>query len=384
MPAKSTNQQDLVQQIHGAGTKFVIVATGGGSGAISALHVVPGASRSMIEALVPYAAEALTAFLGGKPEHFCDDRTARAMAMAAFQKAIGYVGSEAGPLAGVGCTASLASDRPKKGPHRIHVALQTMTQTVVGSVELIKGQRSRLQEEKLATSLVLNFLARAAGLDDRLDWDLGADEPFIVAQATASAAWQKLLLGQAETACHGPVEKNAACDARRRVVFPGAFSPRHAGHSHMAELASQRCSVPVEFEISVLNVDKPPLDYLEMQRRAGQFAADETLWFTRAPTFERKAGLFPGATFVVGADTIVRIAQAKYYGGSAEATRQAIVHLAAQGCRFLVFGRTSSDGFQSLADLDLPQELRAICDEVPGEAFRDDVSSTAIRKARKW
>ena len=38
-----------------------VVATGGGSGAMAALFAVPGASRSMLEAAVPYAPEALSA-----------------------------------------------------------------------------------------------------------------------------------------------------------------------------------------------------------------------------------------------------------------------------------------------------------------------------------
>lgn len=384
MQDKTIAELALIQRIHAAGTKFVVATTGGGSGAISALFEVPGASRSMIEAVVPYAAESLTAWLGGKPEHFCDDRTARAMAMAAFQKAVGYLGSETAPLAGIGCTASLASDRPKKGPHRIHVALQTAAMTMVGSVELVKGKRSRQQEEELATTLVLNFVAQAAGLDDRLALDLGVDEQLVLADAVAPPDWQKLLMGQVETAPCGQKIETAADADHRRAIFPGAFNPRHTGHLRMAAIAQERLGVPVEFEISVLNVDKPPLDYIEMCRRAGQFGPDETLWFTRAQTFKRKADLFPGATFVVGADTIVRIAQAKYYGGTPEAYQQAIAHLAAQDCRFLVFGRSSQAGFQSLADLDLPPKLRAICDEIPSEAFREDVSSTALRQAGQW
>ena len=41
-------------------------------------------------------------------------------------------------------------------------------------------------------------------------------------------------------------------------------------------------------------------------------------------------------------------------------------------------------GFVRLADLDLPDELRALCREVPPEVFREDVSSTGIRQAGEW
>jgi hypothetical protein len=41
-------------------------------------------------------------------------------------------------------------------------------------------------------------------------------------------------------------------------------------------------------------------------------------------------------------------------------------------------------GFMQLADLDLPEVLRAICRDVPPEIFREDVSSTGIRKSGAW
>ena len=131
--------------------------------------------------------------------------------------------------------------------------------------------------------------------------------------------------------------------------------------------------------MSIVNVDKPPIDFIEMERRAGQFSTDERLWFTRAATFVEKAALFPRATFVVGADTIVRIADTKYYGDGSRRDA-AFAALAAAGCRFLVFGRCRDEGFQSLCDLKLPGALHQLCDEVPVEAFRMDVSSTVLRR----
>ena len=124
---------------------MVIAVTGGGSGAISALLAVPGASRTVLAAVVPYASQALVEWLGGRPDEFCSARTARAMAMAAFLKARTY--DPQGQTCGVACTASLASDRPKRGPHRAHLAYQTATTTCELSLELEKGRRSRSEEE---------------------------------------------------------------------------------------------------------------------------------------------------------------------------------------------------------------------------------------------
>jgi hypothetical protein len=61
-----------------------------------------------------------------------------------------------------------------------------------------------------------------------------------------------------------------------------------------------------------------------------------------------------------------------------------VERIAGRGCRFLVFGRDLGVGFLRLGDLDLPASLRALCREVPPEVFREEISSTAIRKSGAW
>ncbi len=174
MPEVSSTQE-LVSQIHAAPGQMVLAITGGGSRAIADLLEVPGGSRTLLEAVVPYSAEALAEFLHGKPEQSCSARTARAMAMAAFQRAAFSVASGQcvhHRSVGVGCTASLTSDRPKQGPHRIHVAWQTAETTVTHSLELIKGRRDRAQEEQLAATMVLNAVAEAMNVEAGCHWRL--------------------------------------------------------------------------------------------------------------------------------------------------------------------------------------------------------------------
>ena len=379
MPAPWTSQ--FLRQIHDAPGQFVLCVTGGGSQAISALLETPGASRSVLEAAVPYSAAALGAWLKATPEHFCGENTARLMAMAAYHRAVEYGERDApGGVAGVACTASLASDRPKRGRHRIHAAFQTGTCTVSCSIALSKGRRSRGEEEQIAAAIVLNMVAEFKALSERVDVGLSSQEQPIVDRCDAPIDWQRLLgdekkLVAATAAAEG---HDSSTVATGRLVFPGAFHPRHEAHRRMAMLAGERLGLQVEHELSIVNVDKPPIDFIEMRRRAAQFSPSEALWFSRAPTFAEKAALFPRAVFVVGADTIVRIAEARYYGGEM-ARDAALAAIGAAGCRFLVFGRSHENRFQTLGDLVLPDGLRQLCDEVASAAFRVDISSTLLR-----
>jgi hypothetical protein len=100
---------------------------------------------------------------------------------------------------------------------------------------------------------------------------------------------------------------------------------------------------------------------------------------TRAATFVEKARLMPGCLFIVGADTLIRIADPRYYGGDRAQRDAAIVELADLGCRFLVFGRPLDGSFLALAELNLPAGLRALCDDVSESEFRANVSSSELR-----
>ena len=59
----------------------------------------------------------------------------------------------------------------------------------------------------------------------------------------------------------------------------GAFHPLHFGHRQLREVAERLIGGPVYYEMSIRNVDKPPLDFLSIERRRAQFRAvvDEIL-----------------------------------------------------------------------------------------------------------
>jgi hypothetical protein len=315
------------------------------------------------------------------------------MAMAAFRLARSFANDvDPHTLVGVGCTASLASDRPKRGARRIHVAVQRADRTEVQSLALVEPDGDRARDEMVATAFLLSVIASACGVDssDLRDWlpAGGHDDALTIDAERAPPPRTELLLGKhllAVVKPHSAIEHfTPAEQPPLPVVFPGAFNPPHVGHLQMAALAERRLGQPLAWELSIANVDKPLLDFLAIRTRVQALRREDDtrpIALTRAPTFREKAALFPGATFVVGADTIVRIADPRYYGGDAAQRDAAVAAIAAQGCRFLVFGRQLADGFQTLSGLDLPPALAVLCQEVPAEEFREDISSTEIRAA---
>lgn len=367
-------EPNLVRRIHDTPPQFVLAIAGGGSKAVDALLSVPGASRSVREVVIPYHERAMTAFLGYRPEQFCGEETARRMAMCAFFRAREF-GTDV-PLAGIGCTAGLATDRPRRGSHRVHVAIQTIDRTAVRSLVLEKGRRDRKEEEEVAARLILNAVAEAVGLSQRVPLSLFDDEQVVADTADAPGPWQKLLLGKADVVPYGTGQTD-----RPKALLCGSFNPLHEGHRKMARTASEILGVPVHFELTVQNADKPSLDFLDLKHRLAGFEPQDKIWLTRADIFARKADLFPGVTFVVGADTINRIGKTRFYDGSDEKLNWAIRRFQETGCRFLVFGRQGAHGFETVRTLQIPPALCVLCQEVPESLFRLDVSSTELRHA---
>ena len=211
-------------------------------------------------------------------------------------------------------------------------------------------------------------------------------EPAAAAEAlgrgdrAVSEVWDALVTGEIGAVRIGRPPARTADASAPGCLLPGSFNPVHEGHRRMLAAAARRgARGGAAFELAILNPDKPPLSPEEAAARLSRFAGAEAVWLTRAPTFPEKARIFPGATFAVGVDTIVRIAEPRYYGGP-EGLEKAIAILGA--CRFLVFGRRAGSTFETLESVALPAPLRALCDGLPESDFRADISSTDLRRTR--
>jgi nicotinic acid mononucleotide adenylyltransferase len=192
---------------------------------------------------------------------------------------------------------------------------------------------------------------------------------------------QRLIDGTVQTVTVHRDGRMVADEPSQAAILSGSFNPLHGGHRELARVASQILCREVVFELSVINVDKPPLDYDEVVRRVQQIVGWSSIILTRAPLFREKARLFPGCVFVIGCDTADRLLDARYYGGQESAMREALAEIRWLGCRFVVAGRVKDGVFRTLADVAVPDEFRTMFEAIPEAAFRVDISSTDIRAA---
>ena len=382
-PERATIDADiriLVEKLHGSSTSAVVAVAGAGAQAIAWLLGVPGASRTVLEALAPYSSTSLAELLGYAPDQSVGAKTARDMAHAAYQRAVHLRQGEV-PVVGVGCTATIATDRPKRGEHRCHIAAWTADAMRGYSLGFVKGLRDRAGEEEIASKLVLRALGEASGVECNLALGLDTSEQLEVLHIQYEDPVKALLAEHVASVTVHPDGRMVADQPVHGAVLPGSFHPLHEGHERLAAAASETLIAELTFELSVTNVDKPPLEEPEIRTRMAQFSGKGRLVITRALVFFQKARLFPGCTFVIGWDTAVRLVEPRYYGGGMSSMLDALVEIRKAGCRFLVGGRVDGEVFRTLDDVPVPKGFEDIFAPIPESAFRFDLSSTELRMA---
>jgi hypothetical protein len=164
------NSQEMAKKLHSVAGRGCIAVTGSGIQAISDLFSEPGASRTILDAQVPYSRLALEEFVGAPTDQHVSTEEAKLMAKAALKRAQHLAQGDEGdePLFGVGCTAAVATDRVRRGEDRAHIAWTTGTHSGGASVWFDKQVRTRADEDEVVSAILLNSIAMALEIDERL------------------------------------------------------------------------------------------------------------------------------------------------------------------------------------------------------------------------
>ena len=371
--------REAIEGIHASPTKAVIAATGGGAQALAWLLGVPNASNTVLEITVPYADAALAELLGRSPGRVVSEEVAMEMAQLAHERASHLSGDRC--ATGIGATATIRTQREKRGEHRCFVVLCSSEGRRGFGLTMVKGMRERQAEDEIVSKLIVRLLAEESGVGFGAPLGLSDQERLEVLEEPASDPVRELLEGSVPYVVANRDGSASAGMPYPKALLPGSFYPLHGGHEALARVASEILGTEVAFELSTANVDKPPLTYADVSRRLRQFEGRGIVVLTRAATFAEKARVLPGSTFVIGFDTAMRLFDPKYYGGSQAAMVEALEELRGSGGRFLVAGRVEDERFRSLDDVGVPTEYRDMLAGISESAFRRDVSSTEIRGA---
>ena len=233
--------QEVIVKLHGTSHKSVLAVAGAGSGAMSWLLGVSGASRTLLETLVPYGRLSMIDLVGEEPAQYVSPRNAKDMAWACYRRGLKLLEDDS-PVVGVACTATIATDYTKRGDHRACIATWDQSGVTSYNLKLDKGQRDRIGEEEVVSRLLIQAMAQAFGVEADIDIGFTDVERPEIETARHVSPVQRLLSGEVDLVM---VDEGGSISASEKgapgpmAVLPGSFNPLHDGHRQMAAVARE-------------------------------------------------------------------------------------------------------------------------------------------------
>ena len=370
--------EGVIEQLHQTPHMLVYEFAGAGVQALAWLHAVAGSSATILEANDRYSQTSFVESVGFQPTKFVSLEASEALAKQALKRAKHLKRTGAAAL-GVSCTASIATNRPKRGEH--HCYISVADDLAVSSYALIfdKGARNREEEETLVSILVLKAIAEICNLTPPA---LNLSTQDVLKKhhnpGTALLELENQKVNWLQFTSRGEVSTGQQFS--HQLLLSGSFNPVHAGHLELVHLVAEQKKQTVCFELPLVNAAKATIDSEEAVRRARQFIGKGNIILSLSPLFYEKALLFPNSIFIVGADTAVRLIDKRFYTDNEQHMLNSFKTIREAGCSFIVAGRLIDGDFVTLDEITLPEAIKNLFEVLPEEVFRVDLSSTEIRK----
>ena len=133
-------------------------------------------------------------------------------------------------LVGLGATAALVSDRPRRGEHRFHIAFANAAGVAHCTCVLAKGRRDRAAEEDLVSRAIVLWLARACGVAAPSPRSLFDADEHYAETVVAAVGCDRSAPGGRTRPRHRPARwPNDAVGAAAPCAVPGFLQPDARG-----------------------------------------------------------------------------------------------------------------------------------------------------------
>lgn len=357
-----------------AGINVHVISTGGGAGIQQELWMTPGSSAYFSGATFPYDQAEQIELLGFTPEHYCSEDAAIDLASAAYMKAFKFGGKKA---VGIGVTASVASEKEHRGDHRVFACIMTDDKVHTAALTLKKGVGiiQRIDDGTAADFLALGLLMEEFVNEGHHEYF--PLPPEAIVKDAKEKARERFFKHPFFTAGGKRLENTPQGAEKLYALMPGSFNPPHEGHLGIAESFRFSHGKNVLFEIGTNPPHKTPPTVQELLQRAKMLKGHDVIFTKNIPMYVEKAAWWHGMSFIVGADTMLRI-----LNWSPDSMHE-MGEIWGYGNDFYVTGREVNNQFVTRDDIvaSLPDDVRdkfaAIIHPLEG---RWDVSSSELRK----